>query len=185
MIQSPLLAALEAAFQSAVTAEVESQLTGIRQHCANTVGELAAKVAALETKLTEAQLFQRTTSIDVNAATDALNQQEWFWQKVGSFVEERAAQEFNAEAMAESLSDEQLRHIARRVSPSDIASSVDWSEEIDYSEITSALDFSELANEINYSELSSDIDAAQWANQLDLDERLRDILSGRTVTIQL
>lgn len=184
-MQSPLLAALEAAFQSAVTAEVESQLTGIRQHFANTVGELAAKVAALETKLAEAQLFQRTTSIDVNAATDALNQQEWFWQKVGSFVEERAAQEFNAEAIAESLSDEQLRHIARRVSPSDIAGSVDWSEEIDYSEITGALDYSELASELNYSELAGEVDAEQLASAVDLDQRLREILSGRSVTIQL
>ena len=147
MIQSPLLAALEAAFQSAVTAEVESQLTGIRQHFANTVGELAAKVASLEHAVEMKELDYAT--------------------------------------LAESLSDEQLRQIARRVSPSDIAGSVDWSEEIDYSEITSALDYSELANEINYSELSSEIDAAQWANQLDLDERLRDILSGRTVTIQL
>lgn len=146
-MQSPLLAALEAAFQAAVTAEVESQLTGIKQHFANTIGELAAKVASLE------------------------------------HVAER--EQIDYATLAESLSEEQLRYIARRVSPSDIAGSVDWSEEIDYSEITSALDYSELANEINYSELSSEIDAAQWANQLDLDERLRDILSGRTVTIQL
>lgn len=87
MIQSTLLAALEAAFQAAVKAEVESQLTGIRQHFANTVGELATKVAALEAKLVEAQLTRRTTHIDLNAATDALNQQEWFWQKIRSFID--------------------------------------------------------------------------------------------------
>ena len=147
MIQSTLLAALEAAFQSAVTAEVESQLTGIRQHFANTVGELAAKVASLEHAVEMKELDYAT--------------------------------------LAESLSDEQLRQIARRVSPSDIAGSVDWSEEIDYSEITAALDYSELASELNYSELAGEVDAEQLASALDLDQRLREILSGRSVTIQL
>ena len=138
MIQSTLLAALEAAFQAAVKAEVESQLTGIRQHFANTVGELAAKVASLEHAIEMKELDYAT--------------------------------------LAESLSEEQLRYIARRVSPSDIAGSVDWSEEIDYSEITSALDYSELAGEV---------DAEQLASELDIDQRLREILSGRSVTIQL
>ena len=99
MIQSTLLAALDAAFQAAVKAEVESQLTGIRQHFANTVGELATKVAALETRLVEAQLTRRTTHIDLNAATDALNQQEWFWQKIRSFIDagiESATEDFVA-----------------------------------------------------------------------------------------
>ena len=97
MIQSTLLAALEAAFQAAVKAEVESQLTGIRQHFANTVGELATKVAALETRLVEAQLTRRTTHIDVNAAADALNQQEWFWAKIRSYIDagiESATEDF-------------------------------------------------------------------------------------------
>jgi hypothetical protein len=87
-----MLAAIDAAFQAAVKAEVDSQLTEIRQHFANTVGELA-------TKLAEAQLFQRTTHIDLVAATDALNQQEWFWEKIRSYIDagiESSTQDFVA-----------------------------------------------------------------------------------------
>lgn len=87
-----MLAAIDAAFQAAVKAEVDAQLTEIRQHFANTVGELA-------TKLAEAQLFQRTTHIDLNAATDALNQQEWFWEKIRSYIDagiESSTQDFVA-----------------------------------------------------------------------------------------
>lgn len=99
MSQSTMLAAIDAAFQAAVRSEVDLQLTEIKQHFANTVGELAAKVAALEAQLVEAQLFQRTTHIDLNAATDALNQQEWFWQKIRSFIDagiESATEDFVA-----------------------------------------------------------------------------------------
>jgi len=136
MIQSTLLAAIDAAFQAAVKAEVESQLTGIRQHFANTVGELAAKVAALE----------------------------------------EAAPEFDAEAIAQLLSEEQLRQIGRRVSPNDIAASVDWSEVIDYSELAGSIEYSELAGEITVNDI---------ADALDLDARLRQFLAGRSITIQL
>lgn len=162
MIQSTLLAALEAAFQAAVKAEVEAQLV--------------AFTAQLDNRL--AQLVVNHSSVSVSDMT-ALR------ERLDGLECAVEMKELDYATLAESLSDEQLRQIARRVSPSDIAATVDWSEEIDYSGITSALDYSELANEINYSELSSEIDAAQWANQLDLDERLRDILSGRTVTIQL
>lgn len=98
-----MLAAIDAAFQAAVKAEVDSQLNEIRQHditrLARTVGGLATQVAALESKLAEAQLFQRTTHIDLNAATDALNQQDWFWEKIRSFIDagvESATEDFVA-----------------------------------------------------------------------------------------
>lgn len=99
MSQSTMLAAIDAAFQASVRAEVDLQLTEIKQHFANTVGGLATQVAALESKLAEAQLFQRTTHIDLNAATDVLNQQEWFWQKIRSFIDagiESSTQDFVA-----------------------------------------------------------------------------------------
>ena len=94
-----MLAAIDAAFQAAVKAEVDSQMTEIKQHFANTVGGLATQVAALESKLAEAQLFERTTHIDLNAATDALNQQEWFWGKIRSYIDagiESATEDFVA-----------------------------------------------------------------------------------------
>jgi hypothetical protein len=139
MIQSTLLAALEAAFQAAVKSEVESQLS-----------ELAAKVAALETRLADA-----------------------------------TPQRFDAEAVAESLSDEQLRYIARRLSPSDIAASVDWSEELDYSQIVGAIDYSEIVGELDYSELAGELNYSALVEHVNLDEPLRAVLAGRFVTIQL
>jgi hypothetical protein len=54
---------------------------------AQAVEPLVKRIGELETKLVEAQLFQRTTYIDVNAATDALNQQEWFWEKIRSYID--------------------------------------------------------------------------------------------------
>lgn len=52
------------------------------------IGRLAQRIAALETKLTEADLFTRTTAITVDEAkmVEALNSQEWFWHKVAGFV---------------------------------------------------------------------------------------------------
>lgn len=54
---------------------------------AQAVAPLEARINALEAKLVEAQLFQRTTHIDINAAMDALNQQEWFWEKIRSYID--------------------------------------------------------------------------------------------------
>lgn len=54
---------------------------------AQAVAPLEARINALETKLSEAQLFQRTTHIDINAAMDALNQQDWFWEKIRSYID--------------------------------------------------------------------------------------------------
>jgi hypothetical protein len=53
---------------------------------AQAVAPLEERVKQLEVKLSEAQLFQRTTHIDINAATDALNQQEWFWEKINGYI---------------------------------------------------------------------------------------------------
>lgn len=47
---------------------------------------LEARVMTLETKLTEAKLFEQTTNvtvpIDEKRMVEALNSQEWFWEKL-------------------------------------------------------------------------------------------------------
>jgi hypothetical protein len=49
------------------------------------------RITALETKLTEAKLFEQTTNvtipIDEARMVEALNGQEWFWDKVRGFVD--------------------------------------------------------------------------------------------------
>ena len=54
---------------------------------------LEARVMTLETKLTEAKLFEQTTNvtvpIDEKRMVEALNSQEWFWDKINNFVESR------------------------------------------------------------------------------------------------
>ena len=52
---------------------------------------LTDRVVALETKLTEAKLFEQTTNvtipIDEAKMVEALNSQEWFWEKVNAYIE--------------------------------------------------------------------------------------------------
>jgi hypothetical protein len=52
---------------------------------------LVERIAALETKLAEAALFERTTEVtipvDEAKMVEALNSQEWFWEKVRRFAD--------------------------------------------------------------------------------------------------
>jgi len=68
--------------------------------------DMAEKIAALETKLTEANLFTQNTNvtipIDEAKMVEALNSQEWFWEKLT-----RKAGEV-AEAAAEAAMDDHL-----------------------------------------------------------------------------
>jgi hypothetical protein len=51
---------------------------------------LVERIAALETKLAEAALFERTTEVtipvDEAKMVEALNSQEWFWEKVSRYI---------------------------------------------------------------------------------------------------
>ena len=64
---------------------------------------LLERITALETKLTEAKLFEQTTNvtipIDEAKMVEAFNSQEWFWDKINGFVESRVE-----EAMADHCS---------------------------------------------------------------------------------
>jgi len=51
---------------------------------------LVERIAALENKLAEAALFERTTEVTVQIdeakMVEALNSQEWFWEKVSRYI---------------------------------------------------------------------------------------------------
>jgi hypothetical protein len=53
---------------------------------------LVERISTLETRLAEAALFTQTTNVTVPVdeakMVEALNSQEWFWEKVGRFVAE-------------------------------------------------------------------------------------------------
>jgi len=71
---------INALFAQAITTVVEQALTTVRQEYANKMGEMAQKIAELETKLVEAALFDKQQVIE------ALNSQEWFWEKLSGFI---------------------------------------------------------------------------------------------------
>jgi len=86
---------LNAIVNAAIATAVDARLTEVLQQHANIVGALAERITALEnnpaidaleTKLTEAKLFEQTTNvtipIDEAKMVEALNSQEWFWEKL-------------------------------------------------------------------------------------------------------
>lgn len=83
---------INAIFNAAVTAAVEAHITAIQQQHANIVGELAQRIAALETRLTEAGLFQKETNVTVDM--DALR--ELVTPLVGSMVEAKIEEAISA-----------------------------------------------------------------------------------------
>jgi hypothetical protein len=81
-----LSAALNAAVAEAVAPLLE-RITALEEGCVGIDQRLLEqRVALLETKLTEAKLFEQTTNvtipIDEAKMVEALNSQEWFWEKL-------------------------------------------------------------------------------------------------------
>lgn len=78
----------------ALTAAVAEAMLPLQQEYANKMGEMATRIAALEAKLAEAALFERTTEVTVPVdeakMAEALNSQEWFWEKVRRFADAAA-----------------------------------------------------------------------------------------------
>lgn len=167
MNDNVLIAAMQAVFNEAVQTAVATHITQLQQQHANVVGELATKVAALETKLAEAQLFTRTTDVEVTLdkarVIEALDSQEWFWDKIQNFVQ------------VENLTDDQLAKIAGHFDPSDLVAAVDWSEVLDYAEI---------AGEIDLDDLASEFDAQGIADKVDVEEAVRDFFQNNTFSIR-
>lgn len=82
---------INAIVNAAITEAVNARITEVLQQHANTVAVLAERVAALETKLTEAALFAQTSNvtipIDEAKMVEALNSQEWFWEKLQNRID--------------------------------------------------------------------------------------------------
>jgi len=161
------VAAIQAAFSASVQDAVNTQVTARLVQHANIVSDLALRVQALETKLTEAALFTRTTDVEIQLdkarVIEALDSQEWFWEKLQSFVEKASGRaEVDLDDLAERVD---LAKLARYINPSDLIANVDFSEVLDYSEIADQVDLSDLSNEMNLDDLAS-----QVAGELDLSD---------------
>lgn len=91
---------INAIVNAAITEAVNARITEVLQQHANTVAALAERVAALETKLTEANLFTQTNNvtipIDEAKMVEALNDQEWFWEKMQRFAAGAAEEAMDA-----------------------------------------------------------------------------------------
>jgi hypothetical protein len=74
--------AVQSALDAHIKRMVEEATAGLVEHIAG----LSQRIDALETKLTEAKLFEQTTNvtipIDEAKMVEALNSQEWFWEKL-------------------------------------------------------------------------------------------------------
>lgn len=81
---------INAIVNAAITEAVNARITEVLQQHADIVAALAERVAALETKLTEAALFAQTNNvtipIDEAKMVEALNSQEWFWEKLHNTI---------------------------------------------------------------------------------------------------
>lgn len=158
---------------------------------------LMERITGLETKLAEAALFQRTTTaqvqVDEARMVEALNSQEWFWGKIAFFVANNSSvtaddlagirdrlsaleDQATPSEIAEHLSDDQLRTIARHVDAQELVASVDFSEVLDYSEI---------AGEINLDDLADELDADGIAEKIDVEDAIRDFFRNNTVSISI
>lgn len=80
---------INTAINTAIAAAVEQALIPL----VTRIQALEVTVTVLETKLAEAGPAPQAPAVQVDAAAavEALNSQEWFWEKVGRFVTENSA----------------------------------------------------------------------------------------------
>jgi hypothetical protein len=172
MSENALMVAMQAAFNQAVQAAVSAHITQLQQQHANVVGELATKVAALETRLTEAQLFTRNTDVTVQLdkaqIIEALDQQEWFWGKLKSFIDENTPA-VDLEELAASVD---LETLADHLDISTLAGELTDSQ------------LSDIAGDIDLSDLAGELDPEKIADRLDIDEMIRDFFQNNTFSIR-
>lgn len=111
----------------------------IRTAVAQVTAPLVERIAALETKLTEAKLFDHTTAVtipvDEARMVEALNSQEWFWEKLATKAKEIA------DAAAENAIDDHCRD----------------HDHDDYDKVVSAVDDLDLGNVVMYHDLEGAI----------------------------
>ena len=130
MIQSTLMAALEAAFQAAVKAEVDSQLTEIRQHLAlnvtNVLGVLATRIAAVEARAEGEQIDYATLAESLSD-----DQIRRIGRQAGQMIDWASAVDW-AEALdySEIVSAIDLEELAGEFDLSAIAAEIDLQESV-------------------------------------------------------
>lgn len=83
-------AAISAAVQQAIAPLVE-RIAALEDQAIVTSNAVDVRITALETKLTEAALFTQTSNvtipIDEAKMVEALNSQEWFWEKLQNRID--------------------------------------------------------------------------------------------------
>jgi len=160
MSENVLIAAMQAAFEEAVKKAVAIHTEAMAVH----VGTLAARIAALE-----------GASWQPAGQVETLDNQEWFWAKVATFV--------------------QAENAKSAPSPADLVAEVDWSEQLDYGKIVehismgdlagelTANQLEEIAGEIDLADLAGEIDADKLAGKFDLDSALKDWFENQSFSI--
>ena len=115
--------ALTAAVQQATAplneriAKLEEKVNFLEDQAVVTSNRINDRITALETKLTEANLFTQTTNatitIDEARMVEALNAQEWFWEKLQNRID--AATEQAVDNHCETYDHDNYDEIASKV----------------------------------------------------------------------
>lgn len=106
--------------------------------------------------------------LDKAQIIDALDQQEWFWNKLKGFINE------NTPAI-------DLEELAANIDMDGLASHVDLSTLA--GELTGA-QLNDIANDIDLDDLASELDAQDIADKIDIEEAVRDFFQNNTFSIR-
>jgi len=79
--------AVQSALDAHIKRMVEEATAGLVEHIAG----LSQRIDALETKLTEAKLFEQTTNVQTlitpETVVNSMNNAEWLWEKINAYIE--------------------------------------------------------------------------------------------------
>lgn len=78
-----------AVVNAAIAQAVNEALLPLQQEYANKMGEMAQKIAQLEAQLAEGLTAAVSVTVDEEKMVEALDKREWFWEKLGRFVDGR------------------------------------------------------------------------------------------------
>jgi hypothetical protein len=134
---------INAIISAAIAAEVNSNLTDLKQSYANNIGAMAEIIAKLDTRIGNLELanntlaarlndLQPTPPIDevpsdwfardalTNQFIEKLDTQEWFWDKLGRFIDERIERVHGEPITAESFPELFATQWQRKVGANDL-----------------------------------------------------------------
>lgn len=75
-----------AVVNAAIAQAVNEALLPLQQEYANKMGEMAQKIAQLEAQLADGLTAAVSVTVDEERMVEALDKQEWFWEKLCLFV---------------------------------------------------------------------------------------------------